>query len=316
MAGLSAGSEVRAVNGVSIQTWQELRWEVLRQALDRQVIELDLGGDTAVGSPAQLIRLDTGKLHLADMEKDPLRPLGLLLYRPKLLPIIGEVMPGSAAAEAGLKDGDLVLSIDDRPANDWSAVAIAAREAPGMLLRVQIERTGQLQYVEVTPRIAEENGVRIGRLGVKARIPPDADAERFIEVRYGVFSGLGKAISQTWDTSIFSLRMMGRMLIGELSWKNLSGPVTIADYAGQSAHMGASHYVRFLALISISLGVLNLLPIPVLDGGHLLYYLVEVIKGRPLSDRVMEYGQQFGFLVLGLLMAFAFYNDIHRLISG
>jgi regulator of sigma E protease len=316
MAGVAAGSEVRAVNGVFIQTWQELRWEVLRQALDRQAIELTFGSESAVGSPASVVRLELGDLSLADMEKDPLRPLGLLLYRPKLPPVIGEVSPGSAAADAGLMDGDWVRLINGQSVTDWSAVAITARESPGLVLLFQIDRGGQLLSVEVIPRAVDENGSRIGRLGVRAKIPKDADAERFVEVQYGVFSGLGKAITQTWDTSIFSLRMMGRMLIGELSWKNLSGPVTIADYAGQSAHMGGTHYVRFLALISISLGVLNLLPIPVLDGGHLLYYLVEVIRGGPLSERVMEYGQQIGFLILGLLMAFAFYNDIHRLISG
>jgi regulator of sigma E protease len=135
-------------------------------------------------------------------------------------------------------------------------------------------------------------------------------------VRYGVGTALQRALAQTWEISVLSLRMMGRMLMGELSVKNISGPVTIADYAGQSARMGGGHYLRFLALISISLGVLNLLPIPVLDGGHLMYYLAEVIKGGPLSERFMEIGQQIGLTLLVLLMALAFYNDINRLVSG
>jgi regulator of sigma E protease len=137
-----------------------------------------------------------------------------------------------------------------------------------------------------------------------------------IEVRYGPIAALERAVRQTWDTSAFSLRLIGRMIVGELSWKNLSGPVTIADYAGQSASMGLAAYLKFLALISISLGVLNLLPIPILDGGHLMYYLLEVIKGGPLSERAMEIGQQIGLSLLALLMAFAFYNDINRLVSG
>ena len=137
-----------------------------------------------------------------------------------------------------------------------------------------------------------------------------------ITVRYGVTEAMVRAFSQTWETSVLTLRMMGRMLTGELSWKNISGPVTIADYAGQSARLGADHFLRFLALISISLGVLNLLPVPVLDGGHLLYYFAELIKGGPLSERAMEIGQQIGLSLLFLLMAFALYNDINRLISG
>jgi regulator of sigma E protease len=135
-------------------------------------------------------------------------------------------------------------------------------------------------------------------------------------ISYGPLESMSRALRQTWDTSILSLRMMGRMLTGELSWKNLSGPVTIADYAGQSAQLGASYYLRFIALISISLGVLNLLPVPVLDGGHLMYYLVEFLRGGPVSERALEIGQQIGFALLALLMAIAFYNDINRLVSG
>lgn len=138
----------------------------------------------------------------------------------------------------------------------------------------------------------------------------------FSQVRYGPIEGLTKAVRQTWETSVLSLKMIGRMFTGEVSWKNLSGPVTIADYAGQTAQLGLSHYLKFVALISISLGVLNLLPIPVLDGGHLLYYTVEIIKGGPIPERVMEIGQQIGLVLLAMLMAFAFYNDINRLISG
>ena len=141
-------------------------------------------------------------------------------------------------------------------------------------------------------------------------------SELMTVVRYDPLVALGKALDETWDKSVFSLVMLGKMVTGEVSWRNLSGPVTIADYAGQSARMGFDYYVKFLALVSISLGVLNLLPIPVLDGGHLLYYFVEIIKRGPLSERTMAIGQQIGLALMLTLMAFAFYNDIHRLISG
>ncbi|MCB1694566.1 MAG: RIP metalloprotease RseP, partial [Pseudomonadales bacterium] len=168
----------------------------------------------------------------------------------------------------------------------------------------------------VVPAGADDRGRRVGRIGIGVR---EGDFDRtalMTIVKYGPLESLGKAFDQTWETSLFSLKMLGRMVVGDISWKNLSGPVTIADYAGQSAKLGLSYYIKFLALISISLGVLNLLPIPLLDGGHLMYYIVEIIKGGPVSERVMEIGQQIGMALLVTLMAFAFYNDINRLVSG
>ena len=156
----------------------------------------------------------------------------------------------------------------------------------------------------------------IGRIGAEPRIP-STDADRIVvRIAYGPLDSLARAVGKTWDISTFSLRMLGRMLVGEVSWKHLSGPVTIADYAGQSAQLGWLPYATFLALISISLGVLNLLPIPLLDGGHLLYYLLEIIKGSPVSERAMELGQRVGLALLLVVMAFAFYNDLNRLFSG
>ena len=193
---------------------------------------------------------------------------------------------------------------------------MAIRAAPGKSLMFSLRGDAGVREVQLVPKAETEGGQTVGRIGIGVRDDPAARAELLVQVQLGPVAALAKAARQTWDTSVFSLRMIGRMMIGELSWRNISGPVTIADYAGQSARLGIDHYLKFLALISISLGVLNLLPIPILDGGHLLYYLVEVIKGGPLSERVMEIGQQIGLGLLVLLMAFAFYNDINRLISG
>jgi regulator of sigma E protease len=168
----------------------------------------------------------------------------------------------------------------------------------------------------VTPAAVEERGRQIGRIGAAVAADGRLPAELMVTVSYGPLSALNKAVIETWDKSAFTLLMIGKMITGEVSWRNISGPVTIADYAGRSARLGVDYYLKFLALVSISLGVLNLLPIPILDGGHLLYYLVEIIKRGPVSERTMEIGQQIGLALLLMLMAFAFYNDINRLFSG
>lgn len=309
-AGIEAGFTVRAVNGKPIASWQDLRWEVMRQAMN--VATLELNGTTSQGLSANY-RFDNLRFSLAETEKDPLTPLGLLLYRPPLPAIVGQIMPDSAAAIAGFRSGDEVLEIDGKKISEWADVGAIVRHAVGRPLVFTIQRAGRQMKLTATPQLNGEGEARTGRLGLAVKEDASAMSSMTILVRYNPWEAATRAVAKTWDTAIISLRMMGRMITGELSWKNLSGPVTIADYAGQTARLGLSYYLSFVALISISLGVLNLLPVPVLDGGHLMYYLAEFIKGRPLSDRVLAIGQQVGFALLALLMLFAFYNDFNRL---
>jgi regulator of sigma E protease len=312
-AGFGAGDTVRTVEGDSIATWQDLRWRVLQGALQREALRVEV--EEARGNIAMHV-LDLRQFPSDDVESDAMEKIGLRLYRPPLPPVIGRVVAGGAAERAGLRAEDRVVQVDGKDLATWEQLVQAIRQRPGAVLRLVVERGDARLKIDVLPDAVAENGARIGRIGAAPSIPA-AESERIVvRVSYGPLDSLAKAAVKTWDISIFSLKMLGKMLLGEVSWKHLSGPVTIADYAGQSAQLGWLSYATFLALISISLGVLNLLPIPLLDGGHLMYYSVEIIKGSPVSERAMELGQRVGLALLLVIMAFAFYNDLNRLFSG
>jgi regulator of sigma E protease len=312
-AGIEDGDEVRRVSDVAVATLQEFRWQLMKCIADRKPVRLEVMNQRG---EIHFRTLATEAVDPAALDADFVRMLGLSPFHPKYKPIIGAVAANSVAARAGLAAGDLVSAIDGAPVSTWTELASTIRESADRPISLEIVRSGMSSRVQVVPVAVSESGRTIGRIGISVEDQPELRARMMVEVRLGVVDALARAVDQTWDMSAFSLRMIGRMLIGEQSWKNISGPVTIADYAGQSARLGLDHFLKFLALISISLGVLNLLPIPILDGGHLLYYFLEVIKGGPLSERAMEVGQQIGIGLLALLMAFAFFNDINRLISG
>ncbi|HEX5092951.1 MAG TPA: RIP metalloprotease RseP, partial [Burkholderiales bacterium] len=288
-AGLRRGDLVRAVDGQPVTTWQELRWRVLQAALQRERVTLEVLDER---DHLSQVVLDLSAYPTDQVEADVLERIGLRLYRPVLPPVLGQVIEGGAADAAGLEKGDRIVQVDGQALQTWEDLVREVRRRPGVAARLEVERAGARRSVEVTPEAVSAGGKRFGRIGAAPEIPA-AHAERIlVEVRYGPLQSLRLGAAKTWDISLFSLRMLGKMLLGEVSWKNLSGPVTIADFAGQSAQLGWIPYVTFLALISISLGVLNLLPIPPLDGGHLLFYVVEALKGSPAPERVVEFGQR------------------------
>lgn len=313
-AGFIAGDTVLGVDGSVVRTWQDFRWVVLQRALDKTPVSVEL--KTAQGGvTSRQLRFDG--LAPEDLEKDVLAALGLSRQRLILPPVIGELTGSGAATRAGLRSGDRVLSVDGQAVENWDALVKSVRAAPGKTLQLRVQRGEvEMQAVAVTPDAVDEGGIRFGRIGASPKMDPEAMRGMLANVSYGPLESLGKAVAKTWETALFSLRMLGKMIVGEVSLKNLSGPITIADYAGQSAQNGWISYLLFLALISISLGVLNLLPVPLLDGGHLMYYSVEIITGKPVPEKVMEAGQHVGMTVLFVLMAFALFNDINRLIGS
>ena len=304
-AGLRGDELVTAVNGQPITLWSELRWELLNAALDKQSATLTVVKPSGY---SQLVKLSLDQLSPDDLQTNFLSKLGLNLALSRAQ--LGEVKPDSPAARAGLEKGDMVLQIDKENIPDSLALIETVHAAPNKLLHFTIDRSGVLREFAVVPDAINVDGQFIGKLNVEVRSLPEMKKHQD-----SLLTSIQKASQRTWITSVLILKTLGKMLIGEVSLKNVTGPLTIADYAGQTAKIGWISYFSFLAFISISLGVMNLLPIPILDGGHLLYYSLEVLTGRSVSPRFWEIGQRAGIAVLMLLMAIAFFNDIMRLLS-
>jgi regulator of sigma E protease len=330
MAQMQSGETITSINGETIPSWQELRWRLLTLAL-RQ----GSGQDQHQNDVKIEVRSDRGTtlyhslslsgLEAHDLDGEFLDKLGLHLYQPTLLPVIGKLTEAGVAQRAGMLPGDVVLRANGQLVPSWGALVEVVRTHPGQTVELDIQRGEMTLTLAVIPQAVIESdpknsgpGTRktVGKIGAAPKVDQAAVQAMFTEVSYGPLDAFSQSLKKTWDTAVISLKMLGKMVVGEVSMKNLSGPITIADYAGQSAHMGLVAYLGFLALISISLGVLNLLPVPLLDGGHLLYYVAELLKGSPVSEQAWEIGQKIGIALLGTLMVFALYNDINRLISG
>lgn len=303
VAGLGKGDALERIAGRDIRTWEDVSLGMLRDAIAGGQVEVFARDERGL---VQVRTLRVEKVADGNLDKDFLKNLGLLPAK-FAQPRVGELLPNSPAAQAGLQTGDWISTVNGVAVADWKALVSEIRRQPGQALRLELIREGRQLSLSVTAQAVTEKGEAIGRIG--------AGPYALTTVVYSAVPALGAAIEKTWDTSLLSLELLWKMLQGELSWRNLSGPVTIADYAGQTAQMGWMPYLIFLAWISTSLFVMNLLPVPVLDGGHLLYYTVEAITRRPVSERVLVLGQKIGMALLFTLLVFALYNDINRLLG-
>jgi regulator of sigma E protease len=305
-AGVEAGDTVTAVDGDGVRSWNELRWLLLQRAVARAPIEIEVEG---ADGQRRTLSLEPGPLTAADLESDVVNRLGFVPYSGP--PRVNRLTEDGAAVRGGLRPGDTIIEANGAKVGSARDLIERIRSSAGKAIDLGVQREGEVLRLTVTPALVnDEQGRAIGRIGAELN-----DRPPLVKVQYGPFESIGLATGKTWDTAIFSLKMLGKMITGEASWKNLSGPVTIADYAGQTARIGLAPFLNFLALVSISLAVLNLLPVPMLDGGHLLYYLIEILKGSPPADWVIEWGQRAGVALLGLLTMLALYNDLMRLLS-
>ncbi|MGO4377488.1 RIP metalloprotease RseP [Pseudoduganella sp. RAF19] len=308
IAGLQRGDVVTAINGHALKGWSELRWQMIQAAINKQGARIDADRP---GYGAKTLNIPAEAFAKVDLEGDVPAAVGINYARPPA--VIGKVLPGGAAERAGLLSGDKITEVDGESVPDTTAFLNAIQRAPGRTVTIEGLRNGQPLSLQITPEAVPDGSskglVTIGKIKAEVIGMPD-----MIVVTSGPVEALQKAVVKVWDTSVLTIRMIGKMITGEVSWKNVTGPITIADYAGQTSKIGAVSYLSFIAFISISLGVMNLLPIPVLDGGHLLYYSLEVLTGRPVSEHFAEIAQRLGLGLLVTLMALAVFNDVARLL--
>ncbi len=309
-AGLVAGQEIVSIDGEPTTGWGAVNLQLVRRLGESGTVNVVVREqDSSAESPRELA-LDRW-LQGAD-EPDPIKSLGIRPWRPALPPVLAELDPKGPAQAAGLKTGDRLLALDGQALSDWQQVVDLVRVRPDTKIVLKVEREGAQIDVPVTLSVRGEAKAAGGYLGAGVK-GVDWPPSMVREVSFGPLAAIGEGARRTWTMSVLTLESLKKMLFGELSVKNLSGPITIAKVAGASAQSGVADFLNFLAYLSISLGVLNLLPIPVLDGGHLLFYLVEWVRGRPLSDRVQGWGIQIGISLVVGVMLLALVNDLGRL---
>ena len=311
-AGLLPGDRITAIGERQTATWENTVYALLASSIETEQVAVTVSD--AQDYPRSL-QLDLADIDPENTDVSLLEQMGVTPFSPKLPAVIGEIVAGEAADRAGLKKSDKVIAVNQEPVESWSAWVDVIRKNPEQSLLVTIEREAALMDVTLIPKKTSLGDETIGRIGAAAEIPEGFLEQYQAKVSYGPLVAVKLSVEKTWDFSVLTLNVLGKILIGDASVNNLSGPITIAQTAGKTASIGFIYFVKFLAIVSISLGVLNLLPIPVLDGGHLFFFLLEAIKGSPLSEGFIEFGQRIGLALLIALMGLAFYVDISRFVG-
>jgi regulator of sigma E protease len=309
-AGFAEGDEIISVNGKATPTWAEALSVLVASALDSgEQVEVKVRNFEDEQS-TKILTIPEKDSHNPDVLY---KRLGFKPWTPKLKPVIGQVLAGGAASEAGLQTGDLIISADGTEINDWMQWVEYVKSHPGVAINVIIERDDRRMPITLTPKRVTSGQTTEGKIGASVQVPEGLTDSMRAEYSLSPLQAVPAAFEKAYYYSVSTLKMMGKMLVGKASVENLSGPISIAQFAGQSATMGLTHFLKFLALVSVSLGVLNLLPIPVLDGGHLMFFGIEAIKGSPVPEKAQLFFQQIGMALLFFLMVFAMILDIGRL---
>ena len=312
-SGFAEGQEILSINGVSTPTWPTVIDSLVNHVVSGDVVDIQVVNNSG---EKQVLSLNLSSISIDEMADGKLlNKLGLNIVKLKLPPIIGEIEKNGPAQSSGLLQNDRIIAVNSNLVDSWQEWVEIIQENPDKSLNVELLRDEALINIELRPKNYEINGKNIGRIGARPAVNDDLYSSYFALEQYSLHLAILRAFDKTWEMSVLTLKVLAKMISGDASVKNLSGPISIAKYAGQSASIGATALLTFLAIVSISLGVLNLLPIPLLDGGHLVYYVIEFFTGKPVSDSVQMTGQQIGIVLLFGLMGLALYNDFVRLLG-
>jgi regulator of sigma E protease len=313
LSGFSRGDVISSVNGKKITTWQDFEWSLLQRVNDDSDLDISVIRQNDV---PKTIKLNLNHFELKQLDENLMDHLGFQLNQDDIPAVVGSLIPKGVAEEAGIEVGDQIIGFNDIEIKNWIALANLIKKMPDKNITLHILRSQRIYDIQIRIGKDVQHGMMVGKIGIQPNLNVQGMEKILLKQKIDYFAAIPLSINKTIESSAYTLKMLFNLIIGKAPLDAVSGPITIAKYAGETANIGLKSFISFLALLSISLGVFNLLPIPMLDGGHIMYYTAEVIRGRPLSERWVRIGQKVGFVILVTLMFLALYNDFDKLITG